>query len=104
MTLRQQQSKFAHMMALLILYAYEQGYEITFGDFWAHAEDGRHIQDSFHYKRLAADLNLFQDGKYLSSTESHRLLGEFWESLGGSWGGRWEDGNHYSYGEGREVN
>ena len=98
MTLRQKQSKFARMVALLIQYAYELGYEITFGDAWAH--DG-HIEGSFHYNRLAIDLNLFKNGHYLSSTESHRLLGEFWESIGGSWGGRWNDGNHYSLGERR---
>ena len=23
-------------------------------------------------------------------------LGEYWESIGGSWGGRFNDGNHYS--------
>lgn len=94
MTLRQKQSKFVKMIALLILYAYEQGYELTFGDAWAH--DG-HMLKSLHYIRLAFDLNLFKNGIYLSSTESHRPLGEFWESLGGSWGGRWGDGNHYSY-------
>ena len=32
MTLRQQQSKFAHDVALLLLYAYAKGYEVTFGD------------------------------------------------------------------------
>jgi len=50
-------------------------------------------------KRLAIDLNLFKDGEYLTDTEDHRFLGEFWESLGGTWGGRWDDGNHYSWGE-----
>ena len=84
------------MVALLIQFAYEQGYEITFGDAWA---DGGHKDGSFHYKRLAIDLNLFRDGRYLTSTESHRPLGEFWELIGGSWGGRWQDGNHYSFGE-----
>jgi len=89
------------MVAHLILYAYEQDYEVTFGDAWAHEKDGRHIKGSFHYKRLAVDLNLFKDGRYLSSTEAHRPLGEFWRSIGGSWGGYFErsDGNHYSYGE-----
>jgi len=56
-------------------------------------------EDSFHYKRLAIDLNLFYSGRYLTSTKAHQQLGEFWELLGGSWGGRWQDGNHYSYGE-----
>jgi len=98
MTLRQRQSKFAKMVALLILYAYEMGYEVTFGDAYAH--DG-HIAKSFHYKRLAIDLNLFKKGRFLTKTEDHEPLGLFWESMGGSWGGRWKDGNHYSLGEGR---
>ncbi|KKL20835.1 hypothetical protein LCGC14_2451470 [marine sediment metagenome] len=102
MTLRQRQSKFASMVSLLIAFAYEQEYEVTFGDAWAH--DG-HKKGSFHYDRLAVDLNLFKNGRYLSSTASHRPLGEFWESLGGTWGGRFTDppdGNHYSYGENRK--
>ncbi len=93
MTLRQKQSKFASMIALLILFAYEQGYEITFGDAWAQSG---HKKDSNHYIRLAFDLNLFRNGRYLRSTNSHRPLGEFWESIGGAWGGRFGDGNHYS--------
>jgi len=93
MTLREKQSKFVKMVALLIFYAYEMGYEITFGDAWALVG---HKKDSNHGIRLAIDLNLFRDGKYLSSTKSHRPLGEFWESIGGAWGGRFNDGNHYS--------
>lgn len=96
LTLREKQSKFVRMVAILINFAYENGYELTFGDAWA--RDG-HKDHSFHYCRLAIDLNLFKDGKYLASTEDHKELGEFWESIGGSWGGRWGDGNHYSLGE-----
>lgn len=96
MSLREQQSIFARKVGLLILYAYEQGYEITLGD--AYAKTG-HKKNSFHYKRLAIDLNLFLNGNYLRTTEDHRLLGEFWESLGCTWGGRFDDGNHYSYKE-----
>ena len=92
-TLRRKQSRFARMIALLILEADRLGYEITFGDFYAH--EG-HMEKSLHYKRLAADLNLFKGGEYLSSSEAHRPLGEYWESLGGAWGGRFGDGNHYS--------
>lgn len=98
MTLRQKQSEFVRMIARLIYFATDNGYEFTFGDAWAQTG---HIANSFHYKRLAIDLNLFKDGVYLSSTESHRPLGEYWESIGGSWGGRFTkpDGNHYSFGE-----
>lgn len=94
--LRNKQSEFARKLSLLILYAFEQGYEITLGDAWAKSG---HIEGSFHYKRLAIDLNLFRDGVFLTKTEDHLPLGVFWESLGGSWGGRWDDGNHYSWGE-----
>lgn len=93
MTLRQKQSKFVTMVALLIQFAYEQGYELTFGDAWA---SSGHKKNSNHYIRLAIDLNLFKNGKYLRSTKSHEPLGEFWESIGGAWGGRFKDGNHYS--------
>ena len=93
MTLRQKQSKFVLMVAQLIQWAYSQGYELTFGD--AYAKTG-HMPNSLHYSRLAIDLNLFRDGKWLDKTEDHKPLGEYWESLGGSWGGRFKDGNHYS--------
>ena len=96
LSLRSLQSEFCRKIALLIQYAYEQGYELTFGD--ACATSG-HISGSFHYKRLAVDLNLFKDGKYLTKTSDHEQLGLFWESIGGTWGGRFKDGNHYSWGE-----
>jgi len=98
MSLRKAQSNFARKVALLILFAYEKGYEVTLGD--AYAKSG-HSKNSFHYKRLAIDLNLFKDGKYLTETSAHLPLGLFWESLGGTWGGRFKnpDGNHYSLGE-----
>jgi hypothetical protein len=95
MSLRKKQSKFAEMVALLILFAKQNGYEVTLGD--AYAKSG-HMSDSLHYIRLAIDLNLFKDGVYLTKTSDHEFLGLFWESMGGSWGGRFThpDGNHYS--------
>lgn len=98
MTLRQKQSKFAFMVTSLIQYAYIRGYEVTLGD--ASRMDRRgHIRNSRHYKRLAIDLNLFFNGVYLTKTEDHLFLGQFWESIGGRWGGRFSkpDGNHYEY-------
>jgi D-alanyl-D-alanine carboxypeptidase-like protein len=57
---------------------------------------GSGIRNSLHEIGLAIDLNLFRDGKYLDKTEDHRRLGERWEAMGGAWGGRFGDGNHYS--------
>lgn len=93
MTIRNKQSRFAYMVALLLQYIYFSGYEVTFGDAWAKSG---HKKNSLHYSRLAIDLNLFKDGQYLTSTKSHLPFGKYWESLGGSWGGRFNDGNHYS--------
>jgi len=53
---------------------------------------------SCHKLRLAIDLNLYRDGKYCRETEDHRELGEWWENEHplNVWGGRFNDGNHYS--------
>jgi len=105
MGLRQKQSDFTHALGLLIIHAYKLGYELTLGEgfvspcpkcnWYGHKKTG------FHPQKLAQDLNLFKDGKYLTDTENHKPLGEYWESLGGTWGGRFKksDGNHYSWGE-----
>lgn len=96
MSLGDEQRKFTKMIAKLILWAYQQGYELTLGDAWAKTG---HVDGSFHYKRLAVDLNLFVAGEYQTTTEAHTPLGEQWEKMGGTWGGRFDDGNHYSLGE-----
>ncbi len=97
--LGQQQERFAIMYGLLLIRIYMSGYQVRIGDVWANPEDGRHIKNSFHYKRLAADNNLFKDGKYLRKTNDHLIFGKYWESIKGTWGGRFKDGNHYSLGE-----
>lgn len=96
MSLSQKQAKFLHMTQILIAYAHLLGYELTYGDAYRPINATYGHDKSLHKVRLAIDLNLFKDGTYLSSTEDHRKLGEFWEYIGGSWGGRFNDGNHYS--------
>jgi len=110
MTLRQKQSEFVRLVAELIQFAYDLGYELTFGETYRSPEEaerleelGKGIKNSLHTFKLAIDLNLFSNGKYLSSTESHRKLGEWWEEQSTNeficcWGGRFGDGNHYSIG------
>lgn len=104
MTLSEKQRKLVRMIAQLITWAYDNGYELTLGDAYRDPrvfgnvgeQQGYGRSRSNHKIRLAVDFNLFKDGKYLTSTEDHRPLGEYWESIGGAWGGRFNDGNHYS--------
>ena len=102
MTLRQKQSKFVRMVADLIIWAYDNGYEMTFGDAYVSTRTG-HKKNSLHYDRLAVDFNLFKDGEWLQSSEEHKPLGEYWEGRGGAWGGRFNDGNHYSLAHGGRM-
>jgi hypothetical protein len=51
---------------------------------------------SLHCDRLAIDINLFINGELQKQTEAYRPLGEEWERLGGTWGGRFNDGGHFS--------
>lgn len=105
-SLLQKQFRFARSEALLIQQANKMGYDVTKGDayrdprvFGKQGERKGYGQAlSAHKNRLATDLNLFRNGKYLALTEDHRKLGEWWESLGQDyvWGGRFDDGNHYS--------
>lgn len=110
MTLGEKQRKFSKMVAELILWIYSKGWAVTLGDAYRdprlHGEVGvkkgyGHAK-SCHKVRLAIDLNLFKDLDgdgdldFADKTEYHKEIGEYWESLGGTWGGRFNDGNHYS--------
>ena len=106
MTLLQKQQEFVLMISQLIQFAYQNDYRLTLGDAYrdprVHGDFGERKSysnpNSLHKVRLAIDFNLFRNGKYLTSSEAHRPLGEYWESIGGTWGGRFSspDGNHYS--------
>lgn len=106
MTLGAKQRLMTRLLPRLIDKAYELGYELTLGDAYRdprlHGDvgikQGYGAAYSCHKSRLAIDLNLFLDGEYLTSSDDHKPLGEFWEGLHEltCWGGRWNDGNHYS--------
>jgi len=99
-TLRETQSLFAGLVGKLIVWVYEQGWELTFGDF--NRPDGHgHMPNSNHYIRLAADLNLFIGGEWKTSDcLEWQKIGAYWESLHDlcRWGGRFTqvDLNHFS--------
>jgi hypothetical protein len=106
-TLGECQRVFASFVPRLMDKILNEGYEYTLGDGFrdprVFGEIGVHMgyghPKSGHKRKIAIDLNLFKDGVYLDKTEHHRLFGEWWEKQHplARWGGRFEDGNHYSF-------
>lgn len=107
MRLGRKQEIFSRCLAQLLVFAHSRGYEVRMGEVERSEEEAarKGFANSNHTRRLAADLHLFRDGKYLSRTADHAELGAFWESLTGEWeneqvicvwGGHFRDGNHYS--------
>ena len=99
------QQQFVQMVGRLIFWAYDNGYELSFGEAYRtpeqaarDAQTNKGIFHSLHTLRLAVDFNLFVNGEYQWKSEMYQPLGEYWESIGGSWGGRFSkpDGNHFS--------
>jgi len=109
MTLSEKQRRFTECVGKLITWAYENGFELTFGDAYrspeqaaANAKAGTGIANSVHTQRLAVDLNLFLDGVYQTETAAYKPLGDYWVTLDpdARWGGNFtsrKDGNHFSF-------
>jgi hypothetical protein len=109
MTLGEKQRFFTKLVGRLITWAYEHGYELTLGDAYRspeqaalNAQSGAGISNSLHTQRLAIDLNLFQDGLYMTDTKVYKPLGDYWKTLDPAccWGGDFQtrpDGNHFSF-------
>ena len=109
----QKQCKFAKMIAELITWLVSQEYECRFGDAWRSTDKLKvpmgspgfddDLEYSYqellfynkkskltygkHNDRLAIDLLIHKNDKMLAD-EEYRPVGEKWESMGGSWGGR----------------
>lgn len=105
------QSKFTLMVGQLIMYAYWlEGYDLSFGDAWRSTSPLKipgitktftfqellffngysKVKYSRHNDRLAVDFVLRFHGELVTkkTAEAWRPLGEFWEKIGGRWGGR----------------
>ena len=122
MTLRESQSIFILNMAKTIIFAYENGMELTAGEMLRtndqqllyfegyelikigsdlklkKAAPKSKTMFSSHLNKLAVDLNLFIDGQYKTDKESFKKISLYWKSLhpknvcGYDWG--W-DFNHF---------
>ena len=96
------QCEFARNTAKLIHFINVAGYEVTLGETIrskeeaeANAKKGIGIRDSNHLYRLAIDLNLFKDGKYLTKEKYYAFAGAYWKTLNkfNEWGGDWKLGD-----------
>lgn len=106
----QLQRKFVRMIGELITWVYsdvhdELHYELTFGEAWRTPEQaaldaakGIGILHSLHTERLAVDFNLWVNGVFQTDPKAYEPMGEMWEVLGGTWGGRFasKDNDHFS--------
>tara|TARA_R110000782_G_scaffold153599_1_gene246050 strand:+ start:68 stop:406 length:339 start_codon:yes stop_codon:yes gene_type:complete len=105
MSLGEKQRRFTLMIGKLIIFAYDNGYELTCGDFYRdprvhgnHGEkQGYGSSKSVHKLRLAGDLNLFVKGEYItiSTHPAWTVLHDYWRSLGGA-DAVPNDANHFS--------
>ena len=121
MTLREQRVEFTRYLALLLLWIGEQkdargDWEVAIDEATVHSPraawingkrdavtDAVHKHGSFHHQGLAADLNLYIGGKWVvdGGDPAWAAIGVRWESFNAlcTWGGRWQDANHVSFGE-----
>lgn len=89
MLLSELQRLFARDTVLLFQYINEQGYSFTYGEAMRspeqaeiYAKSGKGIKDSLHCKRLAIDINLFNEkGEYQDKPEAYEKFACFWEHL-----------------------
>lgn len=102
MTLREQRVLFTKLLCQQVQDMMRSGgYEVSFDEVTERLTEkdptSDHMKKSLHHLGLAADLNLYQHGQYLATTEAHQQFGTLWESRHPlcRWGGRWNDGNHY---------
>ena len=110
MKLSQKQQEFTKSIGSLIEYATENGYGLTFGDAFRDprvfgsfgTKKSYSAASSCHKIRLAVDFNLFVNGEFIQegSHPAWLELGAFWEKESplATWGGRFNDANHFSFG------
>lgn len=99
MTLREHQSVFARDINKLLQYAFDNGYEVTFGEaLRTEAQQAIYIKEgksktpnSMHLKKCAFDLNFFKNGELIEDRIMLKPIGDFWERINEAnrWGGSW---------------
>lgn len=100
--LYEHQCIFTQNVAKLIQYIYSKGYKCTLGEVFRTREQAiinatHHvgIVNSNHCSRMAIDLNLFKDDKYITTSKEWQQFGEYWLRLNpwNEWGGQFKNTN-----------
>ena len=104
------QFKFTRDIGRLLRYADDCKMDLSLREVWRSRErqtelllEGKsRTHHSEHIWSLAADFVLFRDGENITDGQDWewRMLGEYWEALGHTWGGKWDfnDAGHFEYG------
>jgi hypothetical protein len=117
MTLSEKQFKFTFNISLLITFAWQKGFALTFGEVYRTLEQQKIYFDSGrsktmnsrHLQRLAVDFNIFKRDNALApwrmmfqdkalliaDLQAAQVLGDYWMSLNTEnvWGGDWDRDN-----------
>lgn len=108
-TLLEKQFKFSRLLAKLLTFITNSGYEVSLGEAFRtpeqaawNAAKGKGISASLHTSRLAVDLMLFKNGVWLQKFSDYEPIGVWWEKQDPAcaWGGRFKtlvDLVHFSY-------
>ena len=101
--LNRAQQQFRAMFALLLNQV--AVLQLPIKIFCVRCQDAHHSRHSLHKDGLAADLPMIFDDGHEGTWDDYLPLGLYWESIGGSWGGRFDlnmdgvakdDANHFS--------
>ena len=109
MTTNEKQYEFTRILGRLLSFANAMELDISLREVQRFPDRQRQLVaegtsqtlNSKHLKALAADIILFENGQPVwdAGHKDYLTLGEYWENLGGTWGGRWsfKDAVHFKY-------
>ena len=106
LSLGQRQELFVALLGKLIDFVYQKGWRFRLSDF-GNQQGLKHMKNSLHGQRLAADFNLFVEKNWIThDSPEWQEIGAFWKTLDPlcCWGGDFLDGegkpvgdyNHFS--------
>lgn len=96
MTIGEKQEMFTILYCNLLTFLLGKGYRIRQKHLLRCAGCKVGHDRSLHRIGLAIDLVFMEGDDPIEDSARYTEAGEFWEHLGGSWGGRFGDGGHFS--------